>query len=63
MDDVKLLPCPFCGESPDVYADHDMISITCRTVNCPASPISTGDLIVDAYKAAAAWNRRAPVQP
>lgn len=56
----STLPCPFCGEAPRIFADEDMIFIECNTANCPASPISSGDLIIDAYKALAAWNRRAP---
>jgi hypothetical protein len=52
------LPCPFCGEKPRVMANDDTFVIECETVNCPASPISSGDLVIDAYKATFAWNRR-----
>lgn len=58
-----LLPCPFCGEPPYVYFNDDIINIECQTVNCPASPISSGDLIVDAHKALEAWNTRALASP
>jgi len=50
-DEVVLLPCPFCGEAPDI--DHEHAKVRCE--NCMAT--------VEDYtpkKAAGVWNSRHP---
>lgn len=58
MIDTQPKPCPFCGAAAAVSANDDIIWIGCETVNCPASPISSGDLVFDAHKVLTAWNTR-----
>lgn len=56
------LPCPFCGEQPRVTDFSGIASVTCVTLNCPASPVSSGDIAFDCAldRAIERWNRRAP---
>jgi hypothetical protein len=61
--ETAILPCPFCGEPPLVCefpGGDGSIDITCETVNCPASHVSSGDAMVDPLVPFNAWNRRAP---
>ena len=50
MDD--LLPCPFCGEMPEVENTNDYVIISC---SCKLEPGTCGDI----NTAIAAWNTRA----
>ena len=69
----ELLPCPFCGEQPEVYPKRPEIEgdafgqVRCENEACPANPVVNDGCDVsdyrgsDAYKTLAitAWNTRA----
>lgn len=55
----NVKPCPFCGAVPDVTGSDDAVWINCETVDCPASPISSGDAPNDGVIVIDRWNTRA----
>lgn len=60
---IVPLPCPFCGEMPQVVDFHGIYSVGCVTVDCPASPVSTGDRMTWPLDLRIAhWNKRAVPQ-
>lgn len=57
---IAPLPCPFCGEPPTIKDWNGICNVTCDTVNCPASPVSTGDKCTWPLDVRIShWNRRA----
>ena len=63
MEEIKLLPCPFCGKEPNKrkqIVDHDtMFKVSCEYINCSALP----ETILQPTEefAAQAWNNRVPI--
>lgn len=58
-DDIKLLPCPFCGQQPNVAASVDQ-GLWCLTHRCSGvGSISIGWNRLDSI--AARWNNRYPL--
>lgn len=69
---TKLLPCPFCGEMPEVYPKRPGIEgdgfgqVRCESETCPANPVVNNAQWGDDFhgpetfkrEAIAAWNRR-----
>lgn len=56
----KLLPCPFCGEWPEIEYGSARDTIQCCNNMCPAySPISYVKIEDDRKKAYKKWNTRA----
>ena len=53
-NNIKLLPCPFCGSTPKLWG-HD---VQCQTEGCFAFD-GTGVDYDEQEDAIAAWNRRA----
>lgn len=66
LDQVRPLPCPFCGGHPRVKVLDGPLTcgtVECQTPNCPASPITTLDRIAqDADEAIKNWNKRYTVK-
>ena len=64
MEEIKLLPCPFCGKEPNKrkqIVDHDtMFKVSCEYINCYAQP----ETILQPTEefATQAWNNRVPKQ-
>ena len=64
MEEIKLLPCPFCGKEPNKrkqIVDHDtMFKVSCEYINCYAQP----ETILQPTEefATQAWNYRVPKQ-
>ena len=57
IDDLKLLPCPFCGESLVIKDDHHGEWWAHKNLSgCFLSLIQVSD-----EKGAIAWNKRAPI--
>lgn len=58
---AELLPCPFCGDAPEVEPWHgggpNKHMVGCVNDNCSAQPDVAG---ATRAKAIAAWNRRTP---
>jgi hypothetical protein len=50
QDAVKMLPCPFCGNDPQI-SDDVFNWYGCPNANCPASVVNTS---------AKTWQTRAP---
>lgn len=64
---VRLLPCPFCGETPDIdnpatFQDSQGTKWGAVVCCCTGPEVRTGYQSVEHWKANAieAWNRRAP---
>lgn len=64
------LPCPFCGEAPEVQPEVVGARVSCINPRCPTDGVAVHDGIdvcddrgSDAYKEAAIlrWNTRAPI--
>ena len=51
---AKALPCPFCGDQPNVDPYRDRVS--CATAKCLVNPAVSHDTIARAIEA---WNMRA----
>ena len=55
-----LLPCPFCGEVPEIKERGENIALfVCTSPPCKGSSMFMGFVRDDRAKAIAAWNRRA----
>lgn len=55
------LPCPFCGEKPQVTAILGNASVECNGRACPVYPsVKCAARLTD--EAIARWNKRAPVK-
>lgn len=59
LDQKALAPCPFCGKQPNVVPDdsYGATIISCSCEMEPAVLVNVGEF----DKAAAIWNRRAPL--
>lgn len=58
MNEIKLLPCPFCGGEAEIQygaCDYNVFQVVCNTEECQAM-VGWAD---NKYDAAKAWNRRA----
>ncbi len=55
--DAALLPCPFCGRTPDVrvFAEEEWYRVGCRNPRCPARPAVYASSWQRAFRK---WNRR-----
>lgn len=56
MDEIKLLPCPFCGVIPKMYKRASFFSVECHNLQCQVMPETT--ITHTKEEAAEAWNRR-----
>lgn len=56
MEKIKLLPCPFCGESPEKIRNGGLKGIHCSNPGCIAFNIQA--FYCSWKKAIHAWNRR-----
>jgi hypothetical protein len=54
--ETKLLACPFCGQQPVVFREHDLWSVHCDADQCDITVESPSS--VDKNLAIAAWNTR-----
>lgn len=61
MTTPELLPCPFCGEMPELEQEFDYVSIGCGNQNCKMDNVDVfcQDQPNDLITAIAAWNTRA----
>lgn len=56
----ELLPCPFCGQVPEVLPLHNHgFFVECENDACPTKPETRG--FDTEEQAAVAWNDRQPV--
>jgi hypothetical protein len=56
----QLLPCPFCGEAPEIVTSGTgIVTVYCTSPICYISPNVSGYHIDEA---AILWNRRQPVE-
>lgn len=53
---VNLLPCPWCGNEPDMFEGDSNCEITCWNEGCPATASSVEDPIT--RNAIKRWNTR-----
>jgi hypothetical protein len=58
MDDVELLPCPFCGHAPEINASK-IDQVSCENPQCFADVVSVYGY-ASVKEAIAAWNTRTP---
>lgn len=59
MTPTPMLPCPFCGAAPRMYATEMAYYIECVNEACATMPSTIGCRTDD--KAIAVWNTRAPL--
>lgn len=52
----KLKPCPFCGQTPDVFDVYGDCSVKCMNDNCSVRPKSSG--YMSKSEAIKEWNKR-----
>ena len=61
---AAFLPCPFCGQYPEVERTSDevvpLVVVRCMAFCCNVSP---SVVTLTEVEALASWNMRAPVQP
>lgn len=61
-EEINLLPCPFCGAAPDMYAFYDKKKkrmkwhVLCSNTKCPV--LRSGRYADTMEESVAAWNAR-----
>jgi len=60
-DDIKLLPCPFCGGPARFSRNDELVNVRCEGWN-PGECLGAGPNCYTEVEAAAGWNRRAAVE-
>lgn len=62
---AELLPCPFCGEAPELtqWDDRDRAQVGCDNEECGVCVFTDDDARPTQGQAIAAWNTRAPAPP
>lgn len=63
-DRARLLPCPFCGETPRVHVSNVFVSFVCPPGSaCDGSGLAVLRRGVDAEAAVSGWNGRVGFPP